>query len=173
MNNDPVFQSFLESSMEGAQSLTRESDLVSILPFPPFPSTRYLAMFQCDSLAGHPAIGLRNPGRISAEIHFPPNYLRELRTEEIVTLMGPGDLWHSNVRAPFVCVGDMAPGTPLVDIVTQLFEIFTYQNVNLTEGFNREAAEWARSRVDEFPVDSRPLRRPKVQAVHEEGGAEA
>lgn len=173
MNDDPVFKSFLETSMEGAQNLTRESDRVSILPFPPFPSSRYLVMFECDSLAGHPASDLRNPERISAEIHFPPHYLRELRTEEVVTLISPGDLWHSNVRAPFVCVGDMAPGTPLVDIVTQLFEIFTYQNVNLTEGFNREAAEWARSRVDQFPIDSRPLRRPRTEALQEQGGVEA
>ena len=92
--------------------------------------------------------------------------------EEIVTLISPGDLWHSNIRAPFACVGDMAPGTPLDDIVTQLFEIFTYQNVNLTEGFNREAAEWARSRVDTFPVDSRPMRRPRTRTVTEQGGVE-
>jgi len=168
MKHEPVFQSFLESSMDEALLINRESDLVNILPVPPFPASRYLCAFRCDSLAGNPASGLRNPEFIVLEIYFGPNHLRELRTGEVVTLIEPLDLFHSNVRAPFVCVGDMVPGAPLMDIVIQLFEIFTYNNVTLTEGLNREAADWARQRLGEFPLDRRPIFRAKSQIRKEE-----
>ena len=55
----------------------------------------------------------------------------------------------------------MQPGTPLVDLIYQLYEIITYHNVEMRENnaLNLEACSWARSNLDRFPIDRRPLRR--------------
>ena len=64
-------------------------------------------------------------------------------------------------RAPVVCVGRLSPGTELVDLLFQLFEMITWRKVTMREddALNATACVWARSHRDRFPVDTRPLKR--------------
>lgn len=70
-------------------------------------------------------------------------------------------MWHPNIRAPFVCIGPVVPGTGLVDLVHRLFDVITFKNVTMREdnALNKEACLWARRHIDLFPVDRRPLKR--------------
>jgi hypothetical protein len=72
-------------------------------------------------------------------------------------------VFHPNIsdKAPFICVGKLAPNTPLVDILYQCFEIITYNKVTMREddALNTEACVWARENQHRFPIDRRPLKR--------------
>jgi hypothetical protein len=58
----------------------------------------------------------------------------------------------------------LAPGTPLVDLIYQVFEIVTYNKVTMAENnaLNRDACVWCRGHLDRLPVDRRALKRPVV-----------
>ena len=57
------------------------------------------------------------------------------------------------------------PGTPLVDLLYQCFEIITYTKVTMREddALNRAACGWARENQDRFPIDPRPLKRRRLR----------
>jgi hypothetical protein len=160
---DPIFRSFLEAQLLAGMSLASESDILDLAPVPPFPPQCYLARFTCRGLAGRSATSLNSVEHIVVGIRFPNDYLRrKLNPVEVITLLEPVDLWHSNVNAPFVCVGDWVPGTPLTDLLHQLYEIFSWQKKNTVHGLNPLAMEWALQHADELPLDRRPLRSRKI-----------
>jgi hypothetical protein len=72
-------------------------------------------------------------------------------------------VFHPNIsdKLPFICVGKLAPNTPLVDILYQCFEIITYNKVTMREddALNMQACVWARENQHRFPIDRRPLKR--------------
>ena len=58
------------------------------------------------------------------------------------------------------CVPDpVAISVGLIDILYQVHGILTYQNANMADFVNPEAAAWARENRSRFPIDSRPLKR--------------
>jgi ubiquitin-protein ligase len=71
--------------------------------------------------------------------------------------------WHPNIsrELPLICIGRLTPGTPLVDILYQVFDILTYQKYNPRESdsLNPQACAFARENHDRFPIDARPLKR--------------
>jgi ubiquitin-protein ligase len=69
------------------------------------------------------------------------------------------NVWHPNIRAQYICIGRLTPGTALVDILYQIFEVLTYTKWNTADGMNRAACAWAREHQAEFPIDRRPLKR--------------
>ncbi|MBX7211045.1 MAG: hypothetical protein K1X78_22255 [Verrucomicrobiaceae bacterium] len=160
MKPDPILRGFLEAQFASARQLAEQSDIIDIMPLPPFPPERYLLHFKCGCLRGASAADLRAGDHVTVGIAFPPDYLRRIDAGEVVTLMDPPDLWHPNVRAPFICVGDLSPGTTLTDLAHQIYEIVTFQKRNTIHGLNHLAIEWARGNQDRLPVDPRPLRRP-------------
>ena len=80
-------------------------------------------------------------------IDFPSDYLRRADAAQVLTWLTPLEIFHPNIRAPFICVGRLVPGTPLVDILHQVFEIITYNKVTMREddALNHEACAWARN----------------------------
>lgn len=173
MNPDPIFHGFLEAQFKAARQLAGQSDIVEIMPLPPFPPERYLLRFKCCCLRGTDAADLKESGEVLVGISFPPDYLRSINAGDVVTLLDPPDLFHPNVRPPFICVGDLSPGTGLVDLAHQIYEIITFQKRNTVHGLNPSAIEWARSHQDRLPLDPRPLRRPvraATAAPAEKGG---
>ena len=82
-------------------------------------------------------------------IWFPADYLRRVEPFEVLTYLGPREVFHPNIKAPFICVGRLVPGTPLVDILHQCSEIITYNKVTMREddALNQDACAWARRRA--------------------------
>ena len=62
---------------------------------------------------------------------------------------------------PLICIGHLTPGTSLVDILYQLFDILTYQKYNPREDDSlNKAPVRGRARAEHrFPIDRRPLKR--------------
>jgi hypothetical protein len=169
---DRIFEAHLAWQHERAKALDRDSDLVDIVPAPGegMPPQRYVAMFHSRGLVCNPGGRVTEASEFAVGIYFPHDYLRrggaalDGLTFDVISLLRPINVWHPNVRYPAICAGHLVPGMAIDEILTQVFEILTYQRKNMREddSLNPAAARWARNHQDMFPIDPRPLRRRAV-----------
>jgi len=161
---DHVYHSFLEVQRQEGTALAAESDLLDLVPLPNpgrcIP-VKYIARFHCKGLVQDPVTRrIEDHHGFDVGIWFPPNYLRHVDPLRIATLLEPRKAWHPNIYWPFICLGRLTPGTTLVDLVYQAFEVITYKKFTSREddALNATACAWARRHMDRFPVDTRPLK---------------
>ena len=177
---DKIFESFLERQYEEGMALAADSDLLELVPMLSFddgPPQYFLARLHCKGLVRSLNGEITEADRFEVMISFPSDYLRRANPFEILSWLGPSDVFHPNIsaKAPVICIGRLAPGTPLVDILYQCFEIITYNKVTMREddALNRDACVWARANQQKFPLDRRPLKRRaldiQVEAMEQEG----
>jgi hypothetical protein len=144
-------------------ALAEASDLLELIALDVPPPRHYVARFHCKGLVRTDAGEIREAERFEVGIWFPDDYLCEADPFKVLMWFGPRRIFHPNIsdRAPFICVGRLAPGTSLVDILYQCFEIITYNKVTMREddALNKDACAWARCNQRRFPIDSRPLKR--------------
>jgi hypothetical protein len=159
--DDPIYERFLKRQWEEGMELARSSDLLR-LHTPGMVPPHFVAEFLCDGLVREGEDEIKVASGFNVGIWFPPDYLRRTDPFEMLRLFTPG-VWHPNVSRehPLICIGRLTPGTPLVDILYQLFDILTYQKYNPREddSLNKAACAWARENQNRFPVDCRPLKR--------------
>lgn len=178
---DRIFESFLQRQFAEGMELAQSSDLVEIHPAIPGPlpfvfqagdvkdlpagmlPDRYIVRFHCTGLLRDRDGEIHEGNDFAVGIWFPADYLRRVDPFRVLTWFGPGEVFHPNIchQGPFICVGRLAPGASLVDLIYQCFEIITYNKVTMREddALNKAACAWAREHQDRFPVDRRPLRR--------------
>lgn len=158
---DRVLDAFLARQREEGMALAAQSDLLSLQPLEN--ADRYLAEFRCTGLVERGPGNVEEANRFLVGIWFPSTYLREANPFHVLTWLAPRQVWHPNISAihPVICIGRLAPGTALVDILYQVFEIVTWNKVTMREddALNPAACQWARQHRDRFPVDRRPLKR--------------
>lgn len=163
---DPIFESFLRNQMREAQQLQAESDRVRLLPVPVSgnPPDRYLVHLKCNGLRRLPNGEILVADEHTVGIWFSPDYLRRINPSEVVAYLGPPDAFHPNILPPALCLGHLRPGMGLVELIFQVWQVITWQNVTLREddALNRVACAWARANPDHFPVDTRPLKRERM-----------
>jgi hypothetical protein len=159
---DPVFENFLRRQIEEGMALAQQSDLLDLIAYPSPPPT-FVATFRCKGLVRTPDGRIDEADCFQAGIWFPPDYLRRVNTFEILRWLGPQNIWHPNISdtMPLICVGRLTPGTPLVDILYQIFEVITYTKLTPREDncLNQACCGWARQHQARFPIDRRPLKR--------------
>ncbi len=80
-------------------------------------------------------------------------------------------IFHPNISSQgVVCLGGFsthwAPSLQLDRLCELLWDMIRYQNYDISNPYNWEAAHWARNQREySFPVDPRPLRTPRAAAV--------
>ncbi len=155
---DDILQLFLETQRREVMALAAASDLVEVAPLG---FQQYAVSFGCRGLVRGPGGEICEHDRFQIGIWLPSTYLREVDPAKVLTWLGPREVWHPNIRPPFVCLGKIAPGTPLTDLVHRCFELITFENVTMREddALNRAACAWARRNRDRFPIDRRPIKR--------------
>jgi hypothetical protein len=162
-----MLEGFLRSQHQEGMHLAAESDLLDLLPVGAEPHTRFIAEFGCKGLVRDENGGITEANRFAVGIWFPPDYLRRADPFQVLAWLGPKAVFHPNIShmVPLICVGRLTPGTPLVDLLYQVFEIITYQKVTMREddALNPAACSWARQNAHRFPIDPRPLKRRVVQ----------
>lgn len=162
---DKIFEEFLERQQQEGLALAAQSDILELTPMNGRPSDRYLAEFHCRGLVQDDTGAVTEFNRFAVGIWFPGDYLRRLDMSLILTYLGPAPRpWHPNIRPPFICT-HITPGTPLVDILYNCYELFTWRLKNTgDDGLNHAASQWARHQDPSwFPIDRRPLRRRKLK----------
>jgi ubiquitin-protein ligase len=168
---DKVLEAFLRRQYEEGVRLAESSDLLGLLALGGDPPRDYIAQFRCKGLVRDSAGKVDEADCFEVLIQFPPDYLRRAEPAEVLTWLGPREVFHPNIsnRGPVVCIGRLAPGTSLADILYQLYEIISYQKVTPREddALNKEACVWVRNNPDRLPVDSRPLKRRTLKITGE------
>jgi hypothetical protein len=163
--SDRILDAFLARQQLESTALAEESDLLTVMPIGS-PADRYRVEFRCKGLIERAPGQVVEAERFQVGVWFPSTYLRVADPFRVLTWFGPSNIWHPNISAtdPFICIGRLAPGTGLVDILYQLFQIITWNKVTMREddALNVMACQWARQHRDRFPVDRRPLKRRAV-----------
>lgn len=164
---DRILHAFLERQYRDGMALAAASDLLDLVPIGPEPPQRYVATFTCKGLVKAPDGAIVEADRFVVGIWLPDDYLRAADPFAVLTWLGPRTIFHANVSdvAPFMCIGTLTPGTPLVDLLFRCFELITYNRVAPHDALNRDASAWALRNMSRFPVDRRPLKRRRADFV--------
>lgn len=122
------------------------------------PPEKYVITFSCKGLAKlgiQPSITTTHKCEIYLHNEYP-------RKPPLITWLT--NIFHPNILPPEknggVCIGDIGSWTPaesLDRLCIRIGEMVQYKNYNLNNPLNIEAAEWAKSYIDKFPVDNREL----------------
>ena len=161
-----ILGGFFGRQFEQVMALQAESDLLDVLPLDPPPAPRrYILLFRCTGLVRPPSGEIREANQFAVGVTLPDDYLRQIDPFQVLTWLEPRAAFHPNIRAPFICVGRMEPGTPLIDLVYQVHEIITFNKATVREdnALNRDACAWVRRNAARLPVDTRPLKRRRVE----------
>jgi hypothetical protein len=171
VNRDLVLQGFLETQYADGMALAAASDLLALHPLGNAPYQQYRAEFRCGGLI---QIGgeIARADCFNVGITFSDDYLRTADPFGVACWLTPPNAWYPNVKPPFMCLGPIAPGTSLVELLYRAHRLITYNSVTMSEqdALNHEACHWARANTDKFPVDSRPLKRRAVTFQIETAG---
>ncbi len=159
-----ILESWYERELCAAKDLADQSDLLDLALCPDQSQRALLVRYTCKGLVRDLDGRISNAEESVVGIRIPDHYLRQANTFEILAWLSPLEIWHPNIRPPYLCIGHLSPGMSLVDILYQIFEIITYHKVSPGDYLNDEAAAWARTPDARrlFPVDPRPLKRPRL-----------
>lgn len=159
-----MMNAFLQRQFEDGMALAAESDLFDLVPGRGAPPNRYVAQFYCNTLVRESDGSVVVARYCEVGILFPDDYLVRADPYQVLVWMGPRNIWHPNIsdKAPLICLGRFGPGSRLVDLVYQLFDIITFKNVAMGDALNQDASAWARQNQHRFPIDPRPLKRRPV-----------
>ncbi len=171
----PILQKFLEKQAGEGAALAQASDLLQLRPLAgeQGPAQHFIARFTCGGYARQPSGLIQKYSRFDVGIYFPDDYLRQASTYQVLTWLHPGNVFHPNIRVPYICVGEtfLRPGTPLVEIIYQLHTVITYRRWASHAGLNADACQWAINNQHLFPADERPLKRRKLNIEVELAGS--
>lgn len=160
--NDVIFQRFVEHQAAEATRLSEHSDLVTLTPCQDGTETptRWVVELGCQGIVKESDGAIVKEIGFLIGIWFPSDYLRRVDPADIVTWLGPTNVWHPNILGEVgaMCLGRIDPGTGLVDLVHRCYEIISYHNFASHDALNQEAAQWARNNQEQFPLDNRPLK---------------
>jgi hypothetical protein len=163
--SDQILNAFLERQLADAVALTRASDLLDIAPIGS-PAQHFLAHFSCAGLVRRSDGSIAKAHSFFVGIQFPADYLRSADPFRVLTWLGPPNVWHPNIAAgsPAICIGRVAPGTGLVELIDRCWALITWNKVTMREddALNHAACQWARANPGCIPVDTRPLRRRPI-----------
>ena len=166
---DLVFDNFLKTQCAEGTQLAAASDVLDLMPH--FVGARapntYVARFACVGVLRSPNEEPRlEAGTFQVGIRFPDDYLRHVQPMQIITWLGPQDVFSPHIAASIVCCGRIETGTSLVDLIYRCYEIISFTHIVAPhDALNPDAATWARQHQELFPTDRRPLkRRPKPTA---------
>ncbi len=153
---DKIYDAFLMRQHEEGMTLSRSSELIQVFPVAP---QAFVVRLRCKGLVQTGDGGIATADRFELGVLFPADYLRRANPMEVLTWFGPAEVFHPNIRVPFICIGHLAPATPLEEIVVRAARIVAYQVYSMHDSLNQAASSWARRNQHRFPVDSRPLGR--------------
>lgn len=130
---DRIFEACGRNSLRNGLALVRESDCVKLVAGEGDPPRKFAAEFTCRGLVRENDGTIVKAEKFIVGISFPEDYLRGVPdVRKMVTLLSPGNVWHPNVLGPFMCVGNVRPGTDLAALLLQVYEILPGRNLRCT-----------------------------------------
>lgn len=164
---DPIMQGFLQTQREEGLALAADSDTLKLQPIyqNADPPQHYIARFMHCGLLRNAAGDVTRAECCDFGISLGDDYLQQVSTFEVITVLQPATLFHSNVRYPYVCLGHrfLRPGTPLVEILCRLYTLASYRLWTTNDALDGDAAEWIRNHQDRIPLACPPLKRRQIE----------
>ena len=160
MQRDTTYESFIASQIEAGLALAGGSELLDLEPLSTPPYQRFVAEYRCKGLVRIGNGAVREADHFVVGIWMNTDYLRWAHVPEVLTWLGPLEIWHPNIRPPHICIGELDPGTLLVDLLYRCYAVICYQRCTMREdnALNWQACRWARGNQERFPIDRRPLK---------------
>jgi len=157
---DQMLEVFLTKQRESAAQISAAGDLIAIGWQTP---QHAIVELHCTGLIRTSDGRIVEHSHFAYGIFFSEHHLRYVEDTSAITLLAPLNLWHTNagavpgMPAGAVCVGPIAAGTELDELVWRLFDLTVFQNVAVSEddSLNPACSAWARARMDLFPVEPR------------------
>jgi hypothetical protein len=164
---DTIFGGFLEMQHRDSAALAASSDILALARLE---QQIWLASFACCGVARESDGAIIDTDLFLVGYRFSDDYLRRADPSQVISLLEPANVFHPNIRPPFVCLGRIDPGTPLVELLFRTYDLLTWRNFTPREddSFDRAACAWARRNLDRFPTDPRPLKRRSLPAPAQE-----
>ena len=156
MKLDPMIHNFMSRQYEVAADRVQRSDILDLFWATPLNA---VARLLCTTLVREPDGRIHEHFGFEFALNFSEEWLRFVEPLSVVTVLAPRALYHPNCRVPGACIGDIAPGTEIDDLLYRVFELATWQNFTVSEedALDFSACQFARQRMDRFPLDARPL----------------
>jgi hypothetical protein len=147
---------FLDKQRRDAEALCSASDLVDIHWVD---EQRVVVRLTCTGLIRTAERRVVEHSCFDFGIAFGDEHLRYADGLRLISVIEPRSLWHPNAIAPGICIGKVAAGTGIREIVFRLFDVVVYNNLTVDEhdALNHAACSWSRARMDRFPIDGRPV----------------
>ena len=155
---DKILSLWLTEEKQRAFGLAEES---AVLDVRCVDLQHFVASFYTKGLVRGDDGVIREADHFDVGYWFSDSYLRHVTDRDVATWLAPAEIYHPNVNPPYCCLGPIAPGTSLVDLIYRTYEVISYQNVMPAENdaLNLAACQWARHNQHRFPLDDRPLKR--------------
>lgn len=158
---DKVFEGFLVDQHQKGMDLSAASDIFSLAPMAGDPPFRYLMEFKCPTL-----VRVDDEVQVTHQsvvgLNFRPEHLRKpVDSAYLLTILHPREAFHPNMKSPFICLGAVEPGIGIIEIIYRVYEVLTFMKYTSVEAdaLNHDACIYARQNVEQFPLDTRPLKR--------------
>ncbi len=160
---DLIMQAFLQQQNEAGAALAANSDVLNIVPLSGEPASSFILEYHCQGLVRGIDGVISMADAFAVGLNFPSDYLRRVaHAAQILMWLQPKSAFHPNIspNGPFICIGDIKPGTGIVDIAFRVFDLITWNNFCPVEddALNMDACAWARHNMEMFPVDDRSLK---------------
>jgi ubiquitin-protein ligase len=113
------------------------------------PPEKYTVEFRVAGLVPAPNDGF-HPGDLHrAEIWLSLDYPRRPPFCRMIT-----PVFHPNIDPQKICIGDhWSAGQSLVELITRIAEMITYQSYNVKSPLNAKAAMWAEQNESQLPLE--------------------
>lgn len=164
--SDRVLQAFLQSQNDEGMELASQSSILELRPAHGNPPYSYLAGFDAPTLVRLDSgeVVIRNG--FLAGIYFAPEHLHLVVSAQCLGFLEPKNIWHPNIKTPFICLGKIAPGTGLCELLMRIYEVATFMRYTPREdnALNIAACQYVRRRVPFRPLTALPLK----NRTHEE-----
>lgn len=159
--DDAQHERFLRRQLDAGMAFAESSDILDLRPEPgPLPE-RYEARLAADGLVRDG----NGPVRVAHECRFTVWFCRgyQWRHDPRLTLawVAPIEVFHPNFRLlsgrVAMCAGPIPPGTELVDLLTHVHGLWTWDIASLGDCLNLAAAQWGLRNRRRIPIDPRPI----------------
>lgn len=165
---DRVFNLFLHKQLEEATALASQSAILDLRPLHGDPPYSYLAGFNAPTLVRLQSGDVVRQQGFLVGVYFSPEHLRVVNPAQCLSFLSPTNVWHPNISPPFCCLGKIAPGTELRELLFRIYEVAIFMRYTPREddALNLQACKYVRQRVPFHPLSNLPL---KNKANGEEG----
>ncbi len=163
--SDKVFEYFLRAQWEEGTALANRSTILDLRPLHGNPPYSYLAGFSAPTLVRLQSGAVARQEGFLVGVYFAPEHLRAVKPSQCLAFLSPANVWHPNIKPPYCCLGKIAPGTGLLELLLRIYEVALFMRYTPREddALNRDACKYVRQRAPFRALSTVPLKNKAME----------